>query len=155
MNIHEHQAKELLGRHGVPVQKGRAAFTPEQAVESAHYAVEEGCTLLIVKAQIHAGGRGKGIVYDNSTNEKIEFDGKDLRGVKVIPVSEADPLHIVYEVASRMLGNKLVTVQTGPAGKVVNRLLIANGVDIAKEFYCSILLDRATGRNIIMASTEG
>lgn len=155
MNIHEHQAKELLGKHGVPVQSGRVAYTPEQAVEAAHYMIQEGATLLILKAQIHAGGRGKGTIHDPHTDEAIELDGKGLRGVKVIPVGEGDTLDTIYQIASRMIGNKLVTVQTGPEGKVINRLLVANGVDIEKEFYCAILLDRATGKNIIMASTEG
>ncbi len=155
MNIHEHQAKELLGKYGVPVQKGRVAFTAEQAVESAHYAIEEGADLLIIKAQIHAGGRGKGVIHDVNTNEPIEYNGKELRGVKVLPIGEGDPKHEVWEISRRMLGNKLVTIQTGAEGKVVNRILIANGVDIAKEFYCSILLDRSTGKNIIMVSTEG
>jgi succinyl-CoA synthetase beta subunit len=155
MNIHEHQAKELLGKFGVPVQTGRVAFSAEQAVEAAHHMIEEGATLLIVKAQIHAGGRGKGIIHDVHTNQPIQFDGKDLRGVKVLPVGEGNTLDQVYQIASRMIGNKLVTIQTGAEGKVVNRILIANGVDIEKEFYCSILLDRSTGKNIIMASTEG
>ncbi|HVK40449.1 MAG TPA: ATP-grasp domain-containing protein, partial [Candidatus Kapabacteria bacterium] len=80
MNIHEHQAKELLGKHGVPVQAGRVAFTPEQAVEAAHYMIQDDrAELLILKAQIHAGGRGKGIVHDVETNEPIEYDGKQLR----------------------------------------------------------------------------
>jgi succinyl-CoA synthetase beta subunit len=155
MNIHEHQAKELLGKHGVPVQSGRVAYTPEQAVEAAHYMIQEGATLLILKAQIHAGGRGKGTIHDPNNNQPIELDGKGLRGVKVIPVGEGDTLDTVYKVASGMIGNKLVTLQTGAEGKVINRLLVANGVDIEKEFYCAILLDRATGKNIIMASTEG
>ncbi len=155
MNIHEHQAKDLLGKHGVPVQAGRVAFTPEQAVEAAHNMIDEGATLLIVKSQIHAGGRGKGVIHDLQTGEPIQYGGKDLRGVKVVPVDEGNALHEVYEISRRILGNKLITIQTGAEGKVVNRLLIANGVDIEKEFYCSILLDRATGRNIIMASTEG
>ena len=156
MNIHEHQAKELLGKHGVPVQAGRVAFTPEQAVEAAHYMIQDDrAELLILKAQIHAGGRGKGIVHDVETNEPIEYDGKQLRGVKVLPTSEGNPLHEIWEISRRMLGNKLVTIQTGAEGKVINRLLIANGVDIDKEFYCSILLDRGTGKNIIMVSTEG
>ncbi len=155
MNIHEHQAKELLGRHGVPVQEGRVAFTPEEATEAAHHMIDDGATLLILKAQIHAGGRGKGTVHDPATDEPIEFDGKGLRGVKVIPTAEGNPLDTVYQIARRMLGNKLVTVQTGHDGKLINRLLVANGVDIQKEFYCSILLDRATGRNVVMVSTEG
>jgi succinyl-CoA synthetase beta subunit len=155
MNIHEHQAKELLGKYGVPVQTGRVAFTPEQAVEAAHLMIQEGASLLILKAQIHAGGRGKGIVHRPDSDAKIDYNGKELRGVKVIPTNEGNPLHDIYEIALRMIGNRLVTVQTGADGKIINRLLVANGVDIAKEFYCSILLDRATGKNIIMASTEG
>ncbi len=155
MNIHEHQAKELLGSYGVPVQSGRVAFTAEQAVEAAHHMIDEGATLLIVKSQIHAGGRGKGIIHDIISGEPVVYNDKELRGVKVVPTDESNPLHEVYEIAIRMLGNRLVTIQTGAEGKVVNRLLIANGVDIEKEFYCSILLDRATGKNIIMASTEG
>jgi succinyl-CoA synthetase beta subunit len=156
MNIHEHQAKELLGKHGVPVQSGRVAFSPEQAVEAAHFMIQDDrAELLILKAQIHAGGRGKGIVHNVETNEPIEYNGKELRGVKVLPTNEGNPLHEIWEISRRMLGNKLVTLQTGAEGKVINRLLVANGVDIEKEFYCSILLDRASGKNIIMVSTEG
>src|SRR5688572_26042274 len=156
MNIHEHQAKDLLGRHGVPVQTGRVAFTPEQAVEAAHYMIQDdNATLLIIKAQIHAGGRGKGVIHNVVTDEPVEYDGKPLRGVKVLPTNEGNTLDAVYRISLGMLGNKLVTIQTGAEGKVVNRLLIANGVDIDKEFYCSLLLDRATGKNIIMVSTEG
>jgi len=155
MNIHEHQAKELLGRHGVPVQTGRVAFTPEQATENAHRMIQEGSTLLVIKSQIHAGGRGKGIVHNPVTNAPIVYDGKELRGVKVVPTDQGDPLDSVYQIADRILGNKLVTVQTGPEGKIVHRLLIADGVDIDREFYCSILLDRSSGQNLIMVSTEG
>ncbi len=155
MNIHEHQAKELLGNHGVPVQAGRVAYTPEQAVECAHYAIQDGAELIILKAQIHAGGRGKGIVHNVGTDQPFIYNEKELRGVKVIPAADGNPLHEVYEIASRMLGHKLVTIQTGAQGKIINRLLIANGVDIEKEYYCSILLDRASGKNIIMVSTEG
>lgn len=155
MNIHEHQAKELLGRHGVPVQSGRVAFSPEQAVENAARLIQEGATLLIVKSQIHAGGRGKGIIHDPKTGDPVMYGGKELRGVKVVPVNEGNPLDEVYKIASGILGSKLVTLQTGVEGKIVHRLLIADGVDISREFYCSILLDRATGRNIIMVSTEG
>ena len=156
MNLHEHQAKELLGSLGVPVQKGRVAFNAEQAVEAAHYAIEDGSNLLIIKAQIHAGGRGKGTIHDPETDEPITYGEKGLRGVKVLPIEgEENPLHKVWEIARRMIGNKLVTVQTGAEGKIVNRILIADGVDIEKEFYCSILLDRATSRNIVMVSTEG
>ena len=155
MNIHEHQAKELLGRHGVPVQAGRVAFSPEQATEHASIMIEQGSTLLVIKSQIHAGGRGKGIVHDPATDKPIIHEGKELRGVKVVPTGEGNPLDTVYQIARKILGNTLVTVQTGPEGKIVHRLLIADGVDIDREFYCSILLDRSTGRNVIMVSTEG
>jgi succinyl-CoA synthetase beta subunit len=156
MNLHEHQAKELLDNLGVPVSKGTVAFTPEQAVEAAHNLLENGTTLLILKAQIHAGGRGKGVMHDVESGEEIEYADKPLRGVKVMPTDSIEnPLHEIWEISSRMLGNRLVTLQTGSEGKVVNRILVADGVDIEKEFYCSILLDRAAGRNIIMVSTEG
>ena len=156
MNLHEHQAKELLAALGVPTQKGQVAFTPEEAVEGAHNLINGGSTLLILKSQIHAGGRGKGTIHDPETNAPITYGEKELRGVKVLPTEGIDnPLHEVWEIARRMLGNRLVTVQTGPEGKIVNRMLIADGVDIEKEFYCSILLDRATSRDIIMDSTEG
>ncbi len=156
MNLHEHQAKELLAGLGVPTQKGQVAFTPEEAVEAAHNMIQAGSGLLILKSQIHAGGRGKGIIHDPETGEAIEYGGKELRGVKVLPTEGVDnPLHEVWEISSRMLGNNLITVQTGAEGKIVNRMLIADGVDIEKEFYCSILLDRASGRDIIMVSSEG
>ena len=155
MNLHEHQAKELLGSLGVPVQKGHVAFTPEEAVEAAHHAIDQGSNLLIIKSQIHAGGRGKGIIHDIENDEPVIYGDKELRGVKVLPVDIENPLHEVWEISRRMLGNKLVTLQTGAEGKVVNRILIADGVDIEKEFYCSILLDRETSKNIIMVSTEG
>ena len=156
MNLHEHQAKELLAGLGVPTQKGQVAFTPEEAVEAAHNMIQAGSSLLILKSQIHAGGRGKGIIHDPESSDAIEYGGKELRGVKVLPIEGVDnPLHDVWEISSRMLGNKLITVQTGAEGKIVNRMLIADGVDIEKEFYCSILLDRASGRDIIMVSNEG
>ncbi len=156
MDLHEHQAKELLAALGVPTQKGQVAFTPEEAVEAAHNMMQDGSTLLILKSQIHAGGRGKGTIHNPETGDAIEYDGKGLRGVKVLPIEGLEnPLHEVWEISSRMLGNNLVTVQTGEAGKIVNRMLIADGVDIDKEFYCSILLDRASGRDIIMVSSEG
>lgn len=155
MNLHEHQAKELLGKYGVPVQTGRVSYSPEQAVENAYYALQDGAELLILKAQIHAGGRGKGVIHNPETNEPVMYNLKELRGVKVLPATEGNPLHEVYEISRRMLGQKLVTLQTGPQGKIINRMLVANGVDIAKEFYCSILMDRGTGKNIIMVSTEG
>ena len=129
MNIHEYQAKDLLAKYNVPVPKGIAAFTVDEAVKAAETL---GGPIWVVKAQIHAGGRGKG------------------GGVKVVK-SIAD----VKAEATRMLGMQLITHQTGPEGQKVNRLLIADGVDIAKEFYLSMLVDRATSCITIMASTEG
>jgi succinyl-CoA synthetase beta subunit len=129
MNIHEHQGKEILKKFNVPVPEGRVAFTPDEAVEGAR---QIGGALWVVKAQIHAGGRGKG------------------GGVKI-----ARSLDDVRRLASEMLGMTLVTHQTGPEGKKVNRLLIEQGLSIARELYVGITLDRSTSRNVVMASTEG
>ena len=156
MNLHEHQAKELLAGLGVPTSTGQVAFAPEEAVEAAHNMIDKGTTLLVLKAQIHAGGRGKGVVYDPESGDARQYGDKDLRGVKVLPLDGLEnPLHEVWEIANGMLGGRLVTVQTGEEGKIINRMLVADGVDIAKEYYCSILLDRASSKNIIMVSTEG
>lgn len=130
MKIHEYQGKEILRKFNVPVPKGNVAFTPEEAVRVAKE--ELGGELWVVKAQIHAGGRGKG------------------GGVKV-----AKSLHEVYEYAKAILGMNLVTHQTGPEGKIVKRLLIEQGVNIDRELYIGITLDRGVSRNVIMASTEG
>ncbi|MBE2281700.1 MAG: ADP-forming succinate--CoA ligase subunit beta [Ignavibacteriaceae bacterium] len=130
MKIHEYQGKEILRKFNVPVPKGNVAFTPEEAVRVAKE--ELGGELWVVKAQIHAGGRGKG------------------GGVKV-----AKSLHEVYEYAKTILGMNLVTHQTGPEGKIVKRLLIEQGVNIDRELYIGITLDRGVSRNVIMASTEG
>jgi len=129
MNVHEYQAKTLLGEFGVSVPRGRVAFTPSEAVEAAQ---ELGGSVWVVKAQIHAGGRGKG------------------GGVKV--VSSHDE---VMAAAEKMLGMTLVTHQTGPQGKQVKCVYIEEGCDIARELYLSLLLDRATGFVTIIASTEG
>ena len=129
MNVHEHQAKEILKRFDVAVPEGRVAYTPEEAVRGAG---EIGGSVWVVKAQIHAGGRGKG------------------GGVKV-----ARSIEEVHETAARMLGMKLVTHQTGPEGRLVRRLLVEQGIDIARELYLGITLDRASSRNVVMASTEG
>jgi len=129
MNIHEYQAKTLLGDFGVSVPRGRVAFTPSEAVEAAQ---ELGGATWVVKAQIHAGGRGKG------------------GGVKVVK-SHDD----VTAAAEKMLGMTLVTHQTGPQGKQVKCVYIEEGCDIARELYLSLLLDRATGFVTIIASTEG
>jgi len=154
MNIHEYQAKELLKRYGVPVLKGRAVFNAADAgaVTFTEF-VSQGVSAVVVKSQIHAGGRGKGLVYNPTTGEQIDFNGKPLRGVTVLHSGNiADQ---AYRVAEGLLGNRLVTIQTGEAGKIVNRVLIEEGCNIGHEYYCSILLDRSIGRNVIMVSTEG
>ena len=126
MNIHEYQAKELFQKYGVATAPGKVAHTPEEAGNAAR---EIGGGDLVVKAQIHAGGRGKGTF-------KNGFKG----GVHLVKTpGEAQ------EIASRMLGQVLVTHQTGPEGRLVNQVLVAQGVDIAKEYYLAILMDRATG----------
>lgn len=129
MNIHEFQAKEVLRKFGVATLKGKVASTADEAVAAAK---EMGGTLWVVKAQIHAGGRGKG------------------GGVKI-----AKSLEEVRELAQKMLGMTLITHQTGPEGKVVHRVFIEQGCNIAKEYYVACLIDRATGRVAMMASSEG
>ena len=139
MNIHEYQAKELLAKFGVPVPAGHAAMSVEEAVAAAKKLPGP---LWVVKSQIHAGGRGKG---------KFKELGPDAKG----GVRLAHSIDEVREHAAEMLGKTLVTVQTGPAGKQVQRLYITDGVDIEKEFYLALLVDRETGRIAIVASTEG
>jgi succinyl-CoA synthetase beta subunit len=139
MNIHEYQAKELLSKFGVPVPAGFAAMSVEEAVEAAKKLPGP---LWVVKAQIHAGGRGKGKFKELPESAK--------GGVRL-----AHSIDEVRENAAEMLGNTLVTVQTGPAGKQVQRLYITDGVDIAKEFYLALLVDRESSRVAIVASTEG
>jgi succinyl-CoA synthetase beta subunit len=139
MNIHEYQAKELLSKFGVAVPTGIAAMSVEDAVAAVKQLPGP---LYVVKAQIHAGGRGKG---------KFKELGPDAKGGVRLARSEEE----VRTAASEMLGNTLVTIQTGPEGKEVNRLYITDGVDIAKEFYLALLVDRATGRIAVVASTEG
>ena len=139
MNIHEYQAKELLAKFGVAVPQGIAAMSVEEAVAAARQLPGP---LYVVKAQIHAGGRGKG---------KFKELGPDAKG----GVRLAKSLEEVEAHAKDMLGNTLVTVQTGEAGKQVNRLYITDGVDIGKEFYLALLVDRATSRIAVVASTEG
>lgn len=136
MNIHEYQAKELFDRFQVPSPKGKVASTPEEAAEAAR---EFAGAKLVIKAQVHAGGRGKG-------HFKNGFKG----GVHLIesPAQAA-------EFAGKMLHETLVTVQTGEEGKVVRKVMIAEAVDITHEYYLSILMDRATCRPVIVASTEG
>lgn len=129
MNIHEYQAKEVLRKFGVATLKGKVATTPEEAVKAAQ---EIGGNLWVVKAQIHAGGRGKG------------------GGVKV-----AKSLDEVRDLSKKIIGMQLITHQTGPGGKQVQKIFIEQGCDIAKEYYVAALVDRKTGRVTIMASSEG
>lgn len=154
MNIHEYQAKELLRRFDVPVPRGKVVFSPEEAGKVAYDDfVCNGAEVIVLKSQIHAGGRGKGHVLDKNTNVSLEVEGKAVRGVTVIHSGNlADK---AYQLAKATIGNKLVTIQTGEEGKIVNQMLIEEGVGIAKEYYASILLDRQTSRNLIMVSTEG
>jgi succinyl-CoA synthetase beta subunit len=139
MNVHEYQAKALLRQYGVPVPRGTAAFTPEEAVTAAKAL---GGPVYVVKAQIHAGGRGKGHFKEAAAGEK--------GGVRI-----AKSIDDVRAFADQMLTHTLVTVQTGPHGRVVKRLLIEEGAAIARELYLSMLVDRANGRVSIIASTEG
>lgn len=129
MNIHEYQGKQVLAQYGVTVPKGKVAFTPDEAVEAAK---ELGTSVFVVKAQIHAGGRGK------------------AGGVKI-----ARSLEEVRTYAEELLGKVLVTHQTGPEGKEVKRLLIEQGCDIRKEYYIGLVVDRGTGRVVLMGSEEG
>ncbi|MCV0383337.1 MAG: ADP-forming succinate--CoA ligase subunit beta [Erythrobacter sp.] len=139
MNIHEYQAKELLAKHGIAVPAGHAALNVDEAVEAAKKLPGP---LYVVKAQIHAGGRGKG--------KFKELDADAKGGVRL-----AHSLDDVRKDADEMLGNTLVTVQTGDDGKQVNRLYVTDGVDIAEEYYLSMLVDRASGQVAMIVSTEG
>ncbi|HSU54564.1 MAG TPA: ADP-forming succinate--CoA ligase subunit beta [Candidatus Dormibacteraeota bacterium] len=139
MNIHEYQGKQLLAQHGVSVPEGYVCDTAEQARQTAEKLIAKGATLIAVKSQIHAGGRGKGTF-------KSGFQG----GVKLCKTASD-----VFEKAKAMLGNVLVTKQTGPEGKLVSKLLVATAPEIEKEFYLAVLLDRALSRPVVMASTEG
>jgi succinyl-CoA synthetase beta subunit len=139
VNIHEYQAKQLLERFAVPVPSGNVATTPAEARTTAEKLFAAGHKRVVVKSQIHAGGRGKGTF-------KSGLPG----GVKVC--SSADE---VFERAKAMLGQVLVTGQTGPEGRVVSKLLIEAAALIKKEFYVAVLLDRAVSRPVVMASTEG
>ncbi len=139
MNIHEHQAKALLKSYGAPVADGVAAFTVDEAVKAAENLPGP---LYVVKSQIHAGGRGKG---------RFKELGPDAKG----GVRLAKSVDEVKAHAEEMLGNTLVTHQTGPAGKQVNRLYIEDGADIARELYLSMLVNRETGKVAFVVSTEG
>ena len=138
MNIHEYQAKALLGKYGVAVPKGGVAFTPEEAEKIAG---ELGTSVVVVKSQIHAGGRGAG---------RFKNDPNGKGGVRIAK-SPAE----VKSHAAAMLGQILVTKQTGAKGKEVKRVYVEEGCDIKRELYLGMLIDRATGRITIIASTEG
>ena len=132
MKVHEYQAKEILDQHGVAVQRGIVADTVEEAVEAAQTMAGDGVTQFVVKAQIHAGGRGKG------------------GGVTFCPTIDD-----VQPAAEKILGMTLKTPQTGPEGQLVKKVLVTAAEDIAHEYYVGVTLDRATGMDVIMASTEG
>lgn len=139
MNIHEYQAKQLLAKYGVNVPAGRHCQSLQEARHAAKELLDQGHSRLVIKTQIHAGGRGKGKFTDG-------FEG----GVKL-----CDGLKEAEEIARAMLGNTLVTKQTGPEGRKVNTLLISSAEEIVKEYYLAVLLDRASSKPLMMASTEG
>lgn len=139
MKIHEYQAKEILKKYGVAIPDGIAATTVDEAVAAANELKANGATLFVVKAQIHAGGRGKGRTKKSNSKGVILCNSIDE----------------VRAAAEGLLGDVLVTIQTGEEGQLVQRLYVTDGVDIAKEFYLGILLDRAVSKNVIMVSTEG
>ncbi len=137
MKVHEFQAKQILREAGVAVPRSLVATTPEEAAATFG---QLGGSLAVVKAQIHAGGRGKGTVVEHS----------EQHGVQLVRSAEE-----AKSVASRLLGNRLVTIQTGPEGRTVHRVLLEEGCDIARELYLGIVLDRAAARPVVMASREG
>ena len=145
MNIHEYQGKSLLKKYGVAIQEGIVAETPQQAVEAAKQLTEQtGTSWYVVKAQIHAGGRGKGTVTETGSRGVVLAKGLDK----------------VEDIAKGILGGHLVTLQTSATGKLVSKVLIAQDVYYPgeaqpEEFYMSVLMNRETGRNVIMYSTEG
>jgi len=150
LKIHEYQAKELMKQHGIAVPIGRVATTVEEAVAAVRPIVEaSGNAVVVVKSQIHAGGRGKGRFVEHPDVPGVNVVTDGLKGG--VEATERR----VRELAEKMLGSTLVTVQTGPEGKQVNRLYVEQGIDIERELYLSVVLDRATGRNVVMASTEG
>jgi succinyl-CoA synthetase beta subunit len=150
MKVHEYQAKLLMARRGIPVPEGRVATTPAEARAAVRPLIEaSGNNVVVVKSQIHAGGRGKGRFLEHP----------DLGGVNVVLDGLDGGIEAAEEkveaLAQQMLGSTLVTIQTGPAGKQVNTLYIEQGIGIETELYLSVVLDRAVSRHIIMASTEG
>jgi len=146
MKIHEFQAKETLKKFGVPVQDGIAIKSMNQFDDTINQLQQRGINQFVVKSQIHAGGRGKGKLYNPKNHNELILDG----GVKFTTSVEK-----AKEIVGKILGNLLVTHQTGPEGKIVNTLFITEGLDYKKELYLGILLDRSVSKNVIMVSTEG
>ena len=146
MKIHEYQAKQILIKYGVPVQNGIPIKEISEFDGALSTLQSRGLNQYVVKSQIHAGGRGKGKVYNPNNREELMLEG----GVKFTTDAEK-----AREYAGKILGNLLVTHQTGAEGKIVRTLFIAEGLDYAREYYIGILLDRTNGNNVIMASTEG
>ena len=146
MKIHEYQAKEILKKYNVPVQDGIAVKVLSEVDNAISKLQQRGINQFVVKSQIHAGGRGKGKLYNPENRNELVLEG----GVKFSTSVEK-----TKEYAQKIFGNILVTHQTGPEGKKVKTLFIAEGLDFKKELYVGILLDRAVSKNVIMASTEG
>lgn len=147
MKIHEYQAKDLLKDFGVPVQDGIALNNLEYFDDVIKTLQSRGINQFVVKSQIHAGGRGKGMVYNKNKRDELVVEG----GVKFV----GGDIVKAKEYASKLLGNILVTHQTGSEGKEVKTIFVTEGIDYKKELYLGILLDRAVSKNVIMASTEG
>ena len=147
MKIHEYQAKALLKKYGVAIQDGVAIRWMEEFDNAVNTLRESGVNQFVVKSQIHAGGRGKGTVYNKLNREEVIVQG----GVKFF----GSNVDAAREYASKILGNILVTHQSGAEGKEIQTIFIAEGLDYKKELYLSILLDRTNSKNVIMASTEG
>jgi succinyl-CoA synthetase beta subunit len=150
LKIHEYQAKQLMGERGIAVPSGRMATTVDDAVAAVRPLIEaSGNSVVVVKSQIHAGGRGKGTFKEHPEIHGVAVVTAGIDGG--VEAAEA----AVRDLAAKMLGSTLVTIQTGEEGKVVNRLYLEQGIDIERELYLAVLLDRSVGRNIVMASTEG
>jgi succinyl-CoA synthetase beta subunit len=147
MKIHEYQAKSLLKKYGVPVQDGHAIQDMEYFDSAVEDLRAKGIEQFVIKSQIHAGGRGKGKVFSKNNRDELVVEG----GVKFF----GDKIEKAKEFAGKILGNILVTHQTGAEGKEVQTIFISEGIDYAKELYLGILLDRNVSKNVIMASTEG
>ena len=147
MKIHEYQAKSLLKKYGVPVQDGHAIQDMEFFDSAVEDLKSKGIKQFVIKSQIHSGGRGKGLVFSKDNRDELVVEG----GVKFF----GDKIENAKEFAGKILGNILVTHQTGAEGKEVKTIFISEGIDYAKELYLGILLDRNVSKNVIMASTEG